>query len=166
MDIIGTLPPALDTKDVDADPVPLHVKQHSQSLPGGDFTISTYPTDDSPLGTKLFSVKGDFGCAKKAGVTLFVTLPGNERGSEPIATIAKLKTHVYYKGNLVMIAKLANVVSVYVPGKCPAWTVEVAEGMASLTGLLATLFHYSSLSASRSDSSPKDEEDIKNSSTK
>ncbi|KAH1368695.1 hypothetical protein KXX33_003541 [Aspergillus fumigatus] len=55
------LPPALDTKDVDADPVPLHVKQHSQSLPGGDFTISTYPTDDSPLGTKLFSVKGDFG---------------------------------------------------------------------------------------------------------
>ncbi|KAH1496673.1 hypothetical protein KXV92_004220 [Aspergillus fumigatus] len=55
------LPPALDTKDVDADPVPLHVKPHSQSLPGGDFTISTYPTDDSPLGTKLFSVKGDFG---------------------------------------------------------------------------------------------------------
>ncbi|KAH3071761.1 hypothetical protein KXV27_008042 [Aspergillus fumigatus] len=48
-------------KTVDADPVPLHVKQHSQSLPGGDFTISTYPTDDSPLGTKLFSVKGDFG---------------------------------------------------------------------------------------------------------
>lgn len=69
---------------------------------------------------------------KKAGVTLFVTLPGNERGSEPIATIAKLKTHVYYKGNLVMIAKLANVVSVYVPGKCPAWTVEVAEGMVYL----------------------------------
>ncbi|EAL90451.1 uncharacterized protein AFUA_1G11240 [Aspergillus fumigatus Af293] len=31
-----------------------------------------------------------------------------------------------------MIAKLANVVSVYVPGKCPAWTVEVAEGMVYL----------------------------------
>jgi hypothetical protein len=29
----------------------------------------------------------------------------------------------------VMIAKLADVVSVYVPGKRPAWKVEVAEGM-------------------------------------
>jgi hypothetical protein len=188
------LPLALNTKYVATDPVALRVKQHSQSLSGGDFTISTYPTDDSPLGTKLFSVKGDFGSLsnkrhfsdasglplftlqrKKAGVTWLVTLPGDERGSEPIATIAtkwsafkdkfdvyfknaaadaeetvlevrgqsvwKTKTHVYYKGNLVMIAKLADVVSVYVPGKRPAWTVEVAEGMdLSLVSASASLF--------------------------
>jgi hypothetical protein len=53
------LPLALNTKYVPTDPVALRVKQHSESLSGGDFTISTYPTDDSPLGTKLFSVKGD-----------------------------------------------------------------------------------------------------------
>ncbi|GFF27096.1 hypothetical protein IFM58399_01603 [Aspergillus lentulus] len=206
-------------KYVATDPVALRVKQHSQSLSGGDFTISTYPTDDSPLGTKLFSVKGDFGSLsnkrhfsdtsglplftlqrKKAGVTWFVTLPGDERGSEPIATIAtkwsafkdkfdvyfknaaangeetvlevrgqnvwKTKTHVYYKGNLVMITKLADVVSVYVPGKRPAWTVEVAEGMdlslASLiTVLLATLLHYSSLPSSHSGPSSREDEDFK-----
>ncbi|GFF46851.1 hypothetical protein IFM51744_06425 [Aspergillus udagawae] len=218
------LPLAYNTKYIAQDTTALRVKQHSESLSGGDFTISTYPADDSPLGTKLFSVKGDFGSLsnkrhfsdasglplftlqrKKAGVTWFVVLPGDERGSEPIATIAtkwsafkdkfdvyfknaaadgeetvlevrgqnvwKTKTHVYYKGNLVMIAKLADVVSVYVPGKRPAWKVEVAEGMdlslaAVISVLLATLLHYSSLPSSHSGSSTKEDEDYKGSSKK
>ncbi|KAF7168430.1 hypothetical protein CNMCM5623_001483 [Aspergillus felis] len=218
------LPLALNTKYVATDTVALRVKQHSESLSGGDFTISTYPTDDSPLGTKLFSVKGDFGSLstkrhfsddsglplftlqrKKAGVTWFVVPPGDERGSEAIATIAtkwsafkdkfdvyfknaaadgeetvlevrgqnvwKTKTHVYHKGNLVMIAKLADVLSAYVPGKRPTWTVEVAEGMdlslaSVITVLLATLLYHSSLPSSHSGPSSREDEDGKGSSKK
>ncbi|KAF4211802.1 hypothetical protein CNMCM8980_002145 [Aspergillus fumigatiaffinis] len=168
------LPLALNTKYVPTDPVALRVKQHSESLSGGDFTISTYPTDDSPLGTKLFSVKGDLRSLSNkrhfsdtSGLPLFTLQRKKSRcdvwsafkdkfdvyfknaaadAEETVLEVRgqsvwKTKTHVYYEGNLVMIAKLADVVSVYVPGKRPAWTVEVAEGMdLSLASLITVLY--------------------------
>lgn len=43
--------------------------------------------------------------------------------------IFKSKTHVYYKGALVTVIKLKDMVSVYIPGKGPTWELEVGEGM-------------------------------------
>lgn len=43
--------------------------------------------------------------------------------------IWKSKTHVYHRGHLVMVVKLTDMVSVYIPGKRPSWEVVVAEGM-------------------------------------
>ncbi|KAE8132833.1 hypothetical protein BDV38DRAFT_287429 [Aspergillus pseudotamarii] len=62
--------------------------------------------------------------------------------------IWKVKTHVYSNGALVMIAKLTDLLSVYVPGKRPEWELTVAKGLdlslASIIGvLLATLLKYS-----------------------
>ncbi|GAT26318.1 hypothetical protein RIB2604_02009000 [Aspergillus luchuensis] len=42
--------------------------------------------------------------------------------------IWKVKTHVYQNGALVMMAKLTDMLSVYVPGKRPEWELTVAEG--------------------------------------
>ncbi|KAE8306250.1 tubby C-terminal-like domain-containing protein [Aspergillus transmontanensis] len=76
--------------------------------------------------------------------------------------IWKVKTHVYNNGALVMIAKLTDVLSVYVPGKRPEWELTVAEGLdlslASIVGvLLATLLKYSSMPSSYSPKSQKDD---------
>ncbi|KAI2790736.1 hypothetical protein POX_c03584 [Penicillium oxalicum] len=192
----------------------VRLKQHSKSWSGGDFTISTRPSDDSSA-TKLFSVDGDFASLsqkrhfrdasglplfelrrKKSGVTWFVHLPGAHSDAEPIAAIApkfsafkdkfdvhfqnvaaggedatlevrgqdiwKVKTHVYHHGELVMIAKLVDVLSVYVPGKRPEWELTVSEGMdlslASIIGvLLATLLKYSSMPSTYSSKKQKDD---------
>lgn len=40
----------------------------------------------------------------------------------------KYRTHVYYNGSLVMVSKLTDMVSVYLPIKRPKWELEVAEG--------------------------------------
>ncbi|EAW14974.1 uncharacterized protein ACLA_003870 [Aspergillus clavatus NRRL 1] len=80
----------------------------------------------------------------------------NVRGQD----IWKCKTHVYHGDVLVMTSKLADMVSVYIPGKGPNWELEVAEGMdlslASLVGvLLATLLYQSSYKGTAPESSGK-----------
>lgn len=42
--------------------------------------------------------------------------------------IWKYKTNVYHNGSVVMVAKLTDMVSVYLPIKRPKWELEVAEG--------------------------------------
>ncbi|KAF7590290.1 hypothetical protein BBP40_003027 [Aspergillus hancockii] len=99
-------PIALRPEHLASCPSTIRVKQHSKSWSGGDFTISTYPSEGSSA-TKLFSVDGDFGSLsqrrhfrdssglplfelhrKKSGVTWFVHLPGDNSDAEPIAAIA------------------------------------------------------------------------------
>lgn len=55
--------------------------------------------------------------------------------------IWKSKTHVYHRGHLVMVVRLTDMVSVYIPGKRPSWEVVVAEGM-DLSLVRQTLFSY------------------------
>lgn len=41
----------------------------------------------------------------------------------------KSRTHVYYRGHLVMVVKLKDMVAAYLPLKRPSWEAVVAEGM-------------------------------------
>lgn len=43
--------------------------------------------------------------------------------------IWKSRTHVSYRGHLVMVVKLTDMVAAYLPLKRPSWEVVVAEGM-------------------------------------
>ncbi|GLB11895.1 hypothetical protein AtubIFM57258_009169 [Aspergillus tubingensis] len=62
--------------------------------------------------------------------------------------IWKVNTHVYNNGVLVMIAKLKDMLSVYLPGKRPEWELTVAEGFdLSLVGSLHKYFHMMTLTA-------------------
>ncbi|CAG8151017.1 unnamed protein product [Penicillium salamii] len=88
----------------------IQVKQHSASWSSGKFTISSTPTAEDPLFSKLFSVDGDVASLsqrrhfcdasglplfeisrKKVGVTWYLHLPGESSSkassSEPIATV-------------------------------------------------------------------------------
>ncbi|KAE8364899.1 tubby C-terminal-like domain-containing protein [Aspergillus caelatus] len=75
--------------------------------------------------------------------------------------VFKSKTHVYHKGALVTTIKLKDMVSVYIPGKRPAWELEVAEGMdmslAAIIGVvLATVLYQSSYKGTAPKSSGSD----------
>lgn len=43
--------------------------------------------------------------------------------------IWKYRTHIYYRGHLVMVVKLTDMVAAYLPLKRPFWEAVVAEGM-------------------------------------
>ncbi|RHZ48792.1 uncharacterized protein CDV56_104994 [Aspergillus thermomutatus] len=100
-------PIALRTEYLASSTTTIRVKQHSKSWSGGDFTVSTVPSDGSPAQT-LFTVDGDFASVsqrrrvqdatglplfeiarKRLGVTWFVHLPGSKEkdNPQPIATI-------------------------------------------------------------------------------
>ncbi|KAE8168020.1 tubby C-terminal-like domain-containing protein [Aspergillus tamarii] len=75
--------------------------------------------------------------------------------------VFKSKTHVYHKGALVTAIKLKDMVSVYIPGKRPAWELEVVEGMdlslAAIIGVvLATVLYQSSYKGTAPKSSGSD----------
>ncbi|KAJ9225013.1 hypothetical protein DTO027B5_2415 [Paecilomyces variotii] len=74
--------------------------------------------------------------------------------------IWKLKTHVYYNGNMVMVARRTDYLVPYIPGKRPEWKVKVAEGfdisLASLiTVVLAQVLYSSSYPSSFSGQKPE-----------
>ncbi|PLB48742.1 hypothetical protein P170DRAFT_436481 [Aspergillus steynii IBT 23096] len=72
--------------------------------------------------------------------------------------IWKYRTNVYHNGTLVMVAKLTDMVSVYLPIKRPKWDLEVAEGfdlsLASTIGIILAALLYQSMMHSRSAPSP------------
>ncbi|KAK1146854.1 hypothetical protein N8T08_002172 [Aspergillus melleus] len=76
--------------------------------------------------------------------------------------IWKYRTHVYYNGSLVMVAKLTDMVSVYLPIKRPKWELEVAEGfdlsLAATIGVTLAALLYQSMMHSRSAPSPSSNE--------
>ncbi|KAI9039892.1 uncharacterized protein KD926_008993 [Aspergillus affinis] len=76
--------------------------------------------------------------------------------------IWKYKTHVYYNGSLVMVVKLTDMVSVYLPIKRPKWELEVAEGfdlsLAATIGVILAALLYQVLMHSTSAPSPSSEE--------
>lgn len=101
-------PIAIRPEHVASSTTTIQVKQHSASWSSGNFTISSTPTAEEPLLTKLFTVDGDVASwsqrrhfcdasglplfeisRKKAGVTWYIHLPGesSSKGNEPIATV-------------------------------------------------------------------------------
>lgn len=156
----------------------IRVRQHTAKLSRGNFTISTMQADEEPVSNTILSVESDFGSwsqrrlfrdalglplfemsRKRAGVTWYIRLPGEE----PIATIVpkvnflkdkfdvhfrnaaangedtmlevrglnvwKTTTNVYHDGKLVMIVKLTDIAAVYLPIKRPSWEVVMTAGI-------------------------------------